>query len=134
MRRGENASVVLEKLKSRIDDMNATELPDGVKLTVTYDRGELVNYTIRTVTHTLFEGISIVAIVLYFFLGSVRSSLVVAITIPLSMLFAFFLMKVTDIPANLLSLCAIDFGIIVDGAVVMVENIIRRYREPIRKN
>ncbi|WPU66675.1 efflux RND transporter permease subunit [Peredibacter starrii] len=128
MRRGENASSILEKLKTRIDDINASELPPGVKIKVTYDRGELVDYTIRTVTHTLFEGVSIVAIVLYFFLGSVRSSLVVAVTIPLSMLFAFFMMKISNIPANLLSLGAIDFGIIVDGAVVMVENIIRRYK------
>ena len=128
MRRGENATVVLEKLKSRIEEINSSELPKGVKLKVTYDRGELVDYTIRTVTHTLFEGVSIVAIVLYFFLGSVRSSLVVAVTIPVSMLFAFLLMKLTNIPANLLSLGAIDFGIIVDGAVVMVENIIRRYK------
>ncbi len=128
MRRGESTSDVLSRLKERIEDINANELPPGVKIQVTYDRGELVDYTIRTVSHTLFEGVSIVAIVLYFFLGSVRSSLVVAVTIPVSMLFAFLLMKLTNMPANLLSLGAIDFGIIVDGAVVMVENILRRYK------
>ena len=78
---------------------------------------------------TLFEGFSIVIIVLIFFIGSVRSALVVATTIPISMLFAFTMMKITGIPANLLSLGAIDFGIIVEGAVVMVENIMRRYRD-----
>ena len=129
MRRGENASEVIVGLKNRIDDINAHDLPPGVRLRVTYDRSELVNSTIHTVSRTLFEGISIVVIVLIFFIGSIRSALVVAATIPLSMLFAFVMMKITGIPANLLSLGAIDFGIIVDGAVVMVENIMRRYRD-----
>ncbi|HLX13091.1 MAG TPA: efflux RND transporter permease subunit, partial [Bacteroidota bacterium] len=93
------------------------------------NRSELVHYTIETVSKTLFEGITIVLIVLIFFIGSFRSALVVATTIPVSMLFAFTMMKLTGIPANLLSLGAIDFGIIVDGAVVMVENILRRYRD-----
>ncbi|MBY0369876.1 CusA/CzcA family heavy metal efflux RND transporter [bacterium] len=128
MRRGENASVVVDRIKAKINEINATELPDGVKVRVTYDRGELVNFTIRTVSHTLFEGISIVVIILVFFIGSIRSALVVATTIPLSLLFAFIMMKLTGIPANLLSLGAIDFGIIVDGAVVMTENILRRYQ------
>jgi len=129
MRRGENASEVIVGLKNRIDDINAHDLPPGVRLRVTYDRSELVNSTIHTVSRTLFEGISIVIIVLIFFIGSIRSALVVAATIPLSMLFAFVMMKITGIPANLLSLGAIDFGIIVDGAVVMVENIMRRYKD-----
>jgi cobalt-zinc-cadmium resistance protein CzcA len=129
MRRGENASQVVAGLKERIEDINAHDLPAGVHLRVTYDRSELVNSTIHTVSHTLFEGISIVVIVLIFFIGSIRSALVVAATIPLSMLFAFVMMKITGIPANLLSLGAIDFGIIVDGAVVMVENIMRHYRD-----
>jgi len=128
MRRGENASDVVNALKEKVDDINQNDLPDGVKLKITYDRGELVNYTIDTVSSTLFEGFSIVIIVLIFFMGSARSALVVATTIPISMLFAFLMMKVTAIPANLLSLGAIDFGIIVDGAVVMVENIMRRYK------
>lgn len=129
MRRGENASQIIIGLKERIEEINANDLPPGVRLRVTYDRSELVNSTIHTVSRTLFEGISIVVIVLIFFIGSVRSALVVAATIPLSMLFAFVMMKITGIPANLLSLGAIDFGIIVDGAVVMVENIMRRYRD-----
>ena len=104
-------------------------MPDGVHLRITYDRSQLVDYTINTVSRTLFEGFSIVILVLIFFIGSPRSALVVATTIPISLLFAFSMMKITGIPANLLSLGAIDFGIIVDGAVVMVENIMRRYRD-----
>ncbi len=129
MRRGENPSEVIDALKQRVKEINENDLPTGVRLRISYDRSELVNYTIETVSRTLFEGISIVVIVLIFFIGSVRSALVVATTIPVSMLFAFSMMKLTGIPANLLSLGAIDFGIIVDGAVVMVENIMRRYRE-----
>ncbi len=129
MRRGENASEVVAAIKEKVDAINAGSLPPGVRLRVTYDRSQLVGYTIATVARTLMEGIAIVVLVLIFFIGSARSALVVATTIPVSMLFAFVMMKVTGIPANLLSLGAIDFGIIVDGAVVMVENIMRRYRD-----
>ena len=129
MRRGENPSTVVEALKEKVREINDNNLPPGVSLRITYDRSQLVDYTIDTVSRTLFEGISIVLIVLIFFIGSVRSALVVATTIPVSMLFAFSMMRLTGIPANLLSLGAIDFGIIVDGAVVMVENIMRRYRD-----
>lgn len=128
MRRGENPSEVVESLKKRVEEINENDLPPGMHLRITYDRSDLVNYTLETVSHTLFEGFSIVIIVLVFFIGSVRAALVVATTIPVSLLFAFTLMKFTGINANLLSLGAIDFGIIVDGAVVMVENIMRRYR------
>ena len=127
MRRGENANDIVAALKAKVAEINGGELPNGVHLEVTYDRGDLVNYTIRTVGSTLFEGISIVAIILFIFLGSFRAAVVVSTVIPLSLLFAFSLMKATGIPANLLSLGAIDFGIIVDGAVVMVENILRHY-------
>jgi cobalt-zinc-cadmium resistance protein CzcA len=129
MRRGSNASEVVELLKQRIQEINAHALPPGVRIRITYDRSDLVNYTIKTVVKTLFEGFSIVIIILIFFIGSVRSALVVATVIPVSLLFAFLMMKITGINANLLSLGAIDFGIIVDGAVVMVENIMRRYRD-----
>ena len=129
MRRGENPSDVIDAIKAKVKNINENDLPNGVHLKITYDRSQLVNYTIDTVSHTLFEGFSIVILVLIFFLGSPRSALIVATTIPLSMLFAFSMMKLTGIPANLLSLGAIDFGIIVDGAVVMVENIMRRYRD-----
>lgn len=128
MRRGENPTEVVNAVKEKIKDINENALPADVHLSIIYDRSDLVDYTLDTVTHTLFMGISIVIIVLIFFMGSVRSALVVVTTIPISLLFAFMMMKLTGIPANLLSLGAIDFGIIVDGAVVMVENIMRRYR------
>ncbi|HLP16535.1 MAG TPA: CusA/CzcA family heavy metal efflux RND transporter [Bacteroidota bacterium] len=129
MRRGENPTEVVDALKEKVAELNANDLPKDVHLRITYDRNVLVHYTIETVARTLFEGFSIVIIVLMFFIGSVRAALVVATTIPVSMLFAFLMMRLTGINANLLSLGAIDFGIIVDGAVVMVENIMRRYRD-----
>ncbi|MFC0182362.1 efflux RND transporter permease subunit [Pseudarcicella hirudinis] len=128
LRRGENPSEVLELLKTKIEDLQAQELPKDVKLRVLYDRSFLIDHSLETVGKTLFEGISIVIIILIFFLGSVRSAFVVAVTIPFSLLFAFILMRLTGIPANLLSLGAIDFGIIVDGACVMAEHLIRKYR------
>ena len=128
LRRYENPSEVLKVLKERMADLTATELPEGVQLRPLYDRSFLIDHSLETVAHTLFEGISIVIILLIFFLGSIRSALVVALTIPFSLLFAFILMRLTGIPANLLSLGAIDFGIIVDGACVMAEHLIRKYR------
>lgn len=128
LRRGENPSVVLKALKAKMADIASTALPDGVTLRVLYDRSFLIDHSLETVSHTLFMGVSIVVIVLVFFLGSIRSALVVTATIPFALLFAFILMRLTGIPANLLSLGAIDFGIIVDGACVMAEHLIRRYR------
>ncbi|HRP68956.1 MAG TPA: CusA/CzcA family heavy metal efflux RND transporter, partial [Turneriella sp.] len=130
MRRDAAVDDTLKNVKAAIYELNTNgALPEGVQIKETYDRGDLVNYTIKTVGKTLFEGISIVTLILIFFIGSVRSALVVATTIPISLLFAFILMRITGIHANLLSLGAIDFGIIVDGAVVMVENLMRNYRE-----
>ncbi|GGM92055.1 cation efflux system protein [Dyadobacter beijingensis] len=128
LRRYENPSEVLKVLNERIADLESSELPEGVHLKPLYDRSFLIDHSLETVAHTLFEGISIVVILLIFFLGSIRSALVVALTIPFSLLFAFILMRLTGIPANLLSLGAIDFGIIVDGACVMAEHLIRKYR------
>src|SRR6218665_381872 len=128
LRRFENPSEVLKELKERMKNLEAEELPEGVHLRTLYDRSFLIDHSLGTVGRTLFEGISIVLIVLVFFLGSVRSALVVALTIPFSLLFAFILMRLVGIPANLLSLGAIDFGIIVDGACVMVEHLISKYR------
>lgn len=128
LRRYENPSEVLAELKLRIADLQENHLPDGVTIRTLYDRSFLIDHSLQTVGKTLFEGISIVMIILIFFLGSMRSALVVAITIPFSLLFAFILMRFTGIPANLLSLGAIDFGIIVDGAVVMTEHLVRKYR------
>jgi cobalt-zinc-cadmium resistance protein CzcA len=124
MRRGENPTAVLEGIHEAVDELNATGLPEGVKLVPIYDRTDLVNNTLHTVSHTLLEGLVIVVAVLFLFLGSVRAALLTAITIPLSLLFAFVCMHFSGIPANLLSLGALDFGIIVDGTLVMVERIV----------
>jgi cobalt-zinc-cadmium resistance protein CzcA len=128
LRRGENPTEVLKLLKQRIQDLQENELPENVSLRFMYDRSTLVNYTLSTISHTLTEGIIIVLLVLMLFLGSVRSAFIVALTIPFSLLFAFILMKIIGIPANLLSLGAIDFGIIVDGACVMAAHLIHSYR------
>jgi cobalt-zinc-cadmium resistance protein CzcA len=128
MRRGENPSDVLKALKAKMEDLQINEFPEGVKITPIYDRTSLVNNTLETVSHTLFEGVSIVVIVLVLFLGNIRSALVVAFTIPFSLLFAFILMKLNGIPANLLSLGAIDFGIIVDGACVMAAHLVHKFK------
>ncbi|MTG96626.1 MULTISPECIES: efflux RND transporter permease subunit [Myroides] len=122
----ENPSVVLEKIHQYVDELNNGLLPEGVKIHTFLDRTDLVDTTLSTVSTTLIEGISLVVIVLIVFLGSWRGALLVAITIPVSLLFAFIMMRFTDIPANLLSLGAIDFGIIVDGAIVMMESILKK--------
>ena len=124
MRRGENPSAVLAGIHEAVDELNATGLPSGVRMVPIYDRTDLVNNTLHTVTHTLLEGLVIVLAVLFLFLGSARAALLTAITIPLSLLFAFICMHFSGIPANLLSLGALDFGIIVDGTLVMVEHIV----------
>lgn len=124
--RGENPSRVLEGVHARVDALNRTLLPPDVRVVPYLDRTELVNTTLHTVSRTMVEGVALVILVLVLFLGSVRSALIVATTIPLSLLLAFILMRLTSIPANLLSLGAIDFGIIVDGAIVVMESILRR--------
>jgi cobalt-zinc-cadmium resistance protein CzcA len=134
MRRGENPSAVLAGIHEAVDELNASGLPPGVRIVPTYDRTDLVNNTLRTVSHTLAEGLVIVVAVLFLFLGSARAAILTALTIPLSLLFAFVCMHFTGIPANLLSLGALDFGIIVDGTLVMVEHMVhsldvRRRRE-----
>lgn len=129
LRRGENVSEVLTKVRAKIAEIQEEELPEGVKIRELYNRGNLVDFTLVTVSHTLTEGLIIVILVLMFFLVSVRTALIVAITIPVSLLFAFILMKLSGIPANLLSLGAIDFGIIVDGACVMAAAVVRKIKE-----
>lgn len=127
--RGQNPSQVLDGVHEAIEELNNETLPPGVKIHPFLDRTDLVKTTLTTVSHTLTEGIVLVIIVLIVFLGSWRGALLVAITIPLSLLFAFILMHFTNIPANLLSLGAIDFGIIVDGAIVMLETILKKREE-----
>src|SRR5215470_14240879 len=134
MRRGENPSAVLAGVHQAVEELNATGLPAGVRIIPIYDRTDLVDNTLRTVSHTLLEGLVIVVAVLFLFLGSARAAVLTAITIPLSLLFAFVCMHFSGIPANLLSLGALDFGIIVDGTLVMVEHMVhaldlRRRRE-----
>lgn len=124
--KGQNPSVVLQGIHQAVQQLNGGELPQGVKIHTFMDRTDLVETTLDTVSHTLLEGMALVIIVLIVFLGSWRGALLVAITIPLSLLIAFILMYFTDIPANLLSLGAIDFGIIVDGAIVMMETILKK--------
>ncbi|HVN77910.1 MAG TPA: CusA/CzcA family heavy metal efflux RND transporter [Terriglobia bacterium] len=130
MRRGENPSEVLNGVSAAIEELNVTTLPRGVRIVPIYDRRDLVENTLRTVSHTLMEGMLIVVAVLFFFLGSVRAALLTALTIPLSLLFAFLCMHFSGIPANLLSLGALDFGIIVDGTLVMVEHIMHTLSHP----
>lgn len=126
MLRYQNPSEVLEGVKAAVDELNGGVLPEGVRIRQFMDRTELVDTTLHTVSHTLLEGMLLVLAVLIVFLGSWRGAVLVAITIPVSLLIAFILMKVTDIPANLLSLGAIDFGILVDGAIVMMETILKK--------
>ena len=126
MRTGEQAQVVLKRVEAETQRLNDHVLPKDVKVVPFYDRSDLVDLTTRTVGDNLARGIVLVIVVLIFFLYDVRSGLIVAATIPLSLLIAFICLDVRNIPANLLSLGAIDFGILVDGAVVMVENVYRQ--------
>jgi cobalt-zinc-cadmium resistance protein CzcA len=125
MRRGENPSETLRGIREAVEELNAGGLPPGVRIRPIYDRTELVNNTLHTVSRTLTEGLAVVLFVLLFFLGSLRAALLTALIIPLSLLFAFLAMRLFGITASLLSLGAIDFGIIVDGTLVMVERMLR---------
>ena len=126
MRKGENPSEVLAGLKARVDQLNTSILPKGVQLVPYYDRSWLIATTLRTVFDNLGEGALLVSIILLLFLGNIRAALIVAVMIPLSLLATFIGLTWRGIPANLLSLGAMDFGIIVDGAVIVVENVFRR--------
>jgi cobalt-zinc-cadmium resistance protein CzcA len=125
LRKGAEAQATLAALHQKIDQLNHGLLPSGVKFVPHLDRSDLVKYTSNTVLRNLTHGVLLVTLILFLFLGNVRGALVVAVTIPFSLLFASILLDLNHIPANLLSLGALDFGMIVDGAVVMVENILR---------
>jgi heavy metal efflux system protein len=129
MRKGENPSEVLEAIKDKIDALNSSVLPKSVQVVPFYDRTWLIDTTLHTVFHNLGEGALLVTAVLLVFLGSMRAALIVAVMIPLSLLATFMGLTLRGIPANLLSLGAMDFGIIVDGAVIVVENIFRKLAE-----
>jgi cobalt-zinc-cadmium resistance protein CzcA len=126
MRRGENPSAVLAALHAKIEQLNGGILPPGVTVDVFYDRGRLVGRTLATVTHNLVLGAVLVVLVVGVFMMSLRAAVAVALVIPLSLLGAFLYLELRGLSANLLSLGAVDFGIIVDGAVIMVEHVARR--------
>ncbi len=130
MRRGEHSLPTLERVRQKVEQLNNGILPKGMKVIPYYDRVDLINVTTRTVTHTLIEGMILVALILIAFLGDLRASLVVALSIPLSLLFTFVFMVLRGDSANLISMGAIDFGIIVDASVIMVENIYRHISDP----
>ena len=123
--KGADAEPVLAALHKKVAELNDHILPKGVTLVAFNDRSNLLKFTTHTVMHNLTEGIILVVIILFLFLGNVRGALIVALTIPFSLLFAAICLDLKNIPANLLSLGALDFGMVVDGAVVMVENIVR---------
>lgn len=130
LRKGANADEALAGIHAKVKELNERILPPGVKVVPFIDRSDLVHYTTHTVLHNLTEGIILVVVILFLFLGNVRGALIVALTIPFSLLFAATCLKLKGIPANLLSLGALDFGMVVDGAVVMVENIVRHMSHP----
>jgi len=125
LRKGADAGPTLDGIHAKVKELNEQILPQGVKIVPMLDRDDLLHFTTHTVMHNLGEGMILVTIILLFFLGNVRAALIVALTIPFSLLFASIWLDLSKIPANLLSLGALDFGMIVDGAVVMVENITR---------
>ena len=125
LRKGAAADPALKALHEKIQEMNDHILPKGVKIVPFIDRSDLVHFTSHTVLHNLTEGMILVSIILFIFLGNVRGGLIVAATIPFSLLFASICLDLKSVPANLLSLGALDFGMVVDGAVVMIENIVR---------
>jgi cobalt-zinc-cadmium resistance protein CzcA len=134
MRKDSEAQTALEALHAKVKELNDHILPAGVNIVPFIDRTDLVHFTTETVLHNLAEGFILVTIVLMLFLGNVRAALIVAITIPFSLLFASICLQLRHIPANLLSLGALDFGMVVDGAVVMVENIARHISHQNRVN
>ncbi len=125
LRKGAAADTALQGIHKKVEELNDHILPPGVKVVPFIDRSDLVHFTSHTVLHNLTEGMILVSIILFLFLGNIRGALIVAATIPFSLLFASICLDLRSIPANLLSLGALDFGMVVDGAVVMIENIVR---------
>jgi cobalt-zinc-cadmium resistance protein CzcA len=125
LRKGADSDSTLVGIHQKVKELNDRILPPGVKIVPFLDRSNLVHYTTHTVLHNLTEGIILVSIILFLFLGNIRGAIIVALTIPFALLFASICLNLNNIPANLLSLGALDFGMVVDGAVVMVENIVR---------
>ena len=139
LQKGENSDATLEGIHKKVAELNgdATHpgvLPPGVKIVPFLDRSDLLHYTTHTVLNNLSEGIFLVVIILFFFLGNVRGAVIVALTMPFALLFAAICLDLRGIPANLLSLGALDFGMVVDGSVVMIENIVRHLSYGRREN
>jgi heavy metal efflux system protein len=130
LRKGAAADTALQGIHKKVAELNDHILPPGVKIVPFIDRSDLVHFTSHTVLHNLTEGMILVSIILFLFLGNIRGALIVAATIPFSLLFASICLDLRHIPANLLSLGALDFGMVVDGAVVMIENIVRHLGHP----
>ncbi len=127
LRKGADADEALALIHDKVKELNEHILPPGVKIVPFLDRSDLVHLTTHTVLHNLTEGVLLVSIILFFFLGNVRGAIIVALTIPFSLLFASICLDLNKIPANLLSLGALDFGMVVDGTVVIIENIVRHF-------
>jgi cobalt-zinc-cadmium resistance protein CzcA len=130
LQKGQDADPVLLALHDKVKELNERILPKGVKIVPYLDRSELIKFTTHTVLHNLTEGIVLVVIVLFLFLGNVRGAIIIALAVPFSLLFASICLHLKHVPANLLSLGALDFGMIVDGSVVMIENIVRHLNRP----
>jgi cobalt-zinc-cadmium resistance protein CzcA len=139
LQKGDDSDPVLVGIHDEVQKLNNNILPKGVKIVPFLDRSDLVKFTVETVEHNLTEGMILVSIILFLFLGNVRGAIIVALTIPFSLMFASICLDLSRIPANLLSLGALDFGMVVDGSVVMIENIVRHLahtddtRTPIQK-
>jgi cobalt-zinc-cadmium resistance protein CzcA len=125
LQKGDDSDPVLQGIHAKVDELNQHVLPKGVQIKPFLDRSKLVSYTVETVEHNLTEGMILVVLVLFLFLGNVRGAIIVALTIPIALLFASICLDLSHIPANLLSLGALDFGMVVDGSVVMIENMVR---------
>ena len=134
LQKGDDTQFALDSIHNKVAELNDHVLPPGVKIVPFLDRSDLLRYTTHTVLHNLTEGIVLVVIILFLFLGNIRGAFIVALTIPFSLLFASICLDLRHIPANLLSLGALDFGMVVDGAVVMVENIVRHLSHGRRKD
>jgi cobalt-zinc-cadmium resistance protein CzcA len=130
LQKGDDSDPVLQGIHEEVAKLNNGILPKGVKVVPFLDRSDLVKYTVETVEHNLTEGVILVSIILFVFLGNVRGAIIVALTIPFALLFASICLDLSHIPANLLSLGALDFGMVVDGSVIMIENIVRHLAHP----
>jgi cobalt-zinc-cadmium resistance protein CzcA len=130
LQKGDDSDPVLLGIHDEVKKLNNGILPPGVTVVPFLDRSDLVKYTVETVEHNLTEGVILVSVILFLFLGNVRGAIIVALTIPFALLFASICLDLNHIPANLLSLGALDFGMVVDGSVIMIENIVRHLAHP----